>query len=96
MTKAILIAYSATTISILGRLIFMSLLYSRKSTNIYSLIFCIMNIVSSALWVTYSQLVIDTPVMVRGSCDLVLFIISALYISYNRRLQNNNNKSTLV
>jgi hypothetical protein len=55
-----------------------------------------MNIVSSALWVTYSQLVTDTPVMVRGSCDLVLFIISALYILYNRHLQNNNNKSTLV
>ena len=88
MTKAILIAYSATTISILGRLIFMSLLYSRKSTNIYSLIFCVINMVSSSLWITYSQLVPDTPLLVRGCSDVVLFTISATYISYNRYIEN--------
>jgi hypothetical protein len=27
----------------------------------------------------------DTPLLVRGSCDLILFTISALYIIHNRR-----------
>ena len=88
MSKEIIIAYSATSISIFGRLIFMSLLYSRKSTNIYSLIFCVINMVSSSLWITYSQMVPDTPLLVRGSSDLVLFTISATYISYNRYIEN--------
>lgn len=78
------IAYSATTISIMGRFIFMYLLYTRKSTNPLSLIFSLMNIVSSCLWVTYGQLVLDTPLFVRGSSDLILFTISAIYIMHNR------------
>jgi len=82
-----IIAYSATSISILGRLVFMYLLYSRKSTNIYSLLFCVMNIASSSLWITYSQFVTDIPLTVRGSSDLVLFVLSASYISYNRYIQ---------
>jgi len=84
MNEDLVIAYSATSISILGRLVFMYLLYTKKSINLYSLIFCIINIVSSSLWITYSQLIIDTPLLVRGSSDLLLFIISASYILYNR------------
>ena len=83
-----IIAYTATSISILGRLVFMYLLYSRKSTNIYSLVFCIMNIASSSLWIRYSQFVTDTPLIIRGSSDLALFVISASYISYNRYIQH--------
>ena len=79
-----IIAYSATSITILGRLIFMYLLYTKKSTNIYSLLFCCMNIVSSSLWITYGQMVSDTPILVRSSSDLLLFFISAYYIEYNR------------
>jgi hypothetical protein len=90
MSTEIIIAYTATSISILGRLVFMSLLYSKKSTNIYSLLFCIMNIVSSSLWIEYSQLASDTPVFVRSSSDLLLFVISASYISYNRYNQTTN------
>ena len=82
------IAYSATSISIVGRLIFMYLLYSKKSTNLYSLIFSLLNLVSSSLWITYSQMVLDTPLLVRGSSDLVLFFISSSYIMYNRINEN--------
>lgn len=90
MSKHIIIAYSATSISILGRLIFMYLLYTKKSINPYSLIFCVMNIISSSLWIDYSQLVSDLPLLVRGSSDLVLFTISASYILYNRSMQDSN------
>ena len=65
------IAYSATSISIVGRLIFMYLLYSKKSTNLYSLIFSLLNLVSSSLWITYSQMVLDTPLLVRGSSYII-------------------------
>ena len=75
MDLNILIAYLATSISLIGRLIFMYLLYSKKSTNVYSLIFSIINIVSSSLWIIYSQMILDTPLLVRGSSDLVLFTI---------------------
>ena len=80
-------AYSAMTISISARFIFMYLLYTNKSTNPYSLIFSLMNIVSSTLWITYSQQVGDLPLLVRGSTDLVMFAISAGYILSNRMRQ---------
>jgi hypothetical protein len=79
------VAYSATIISISGRFIFMYLLYTKKSTNIYSLVFSILNIVSSGLWIVYSQMIIDTPLLVRGTSDLVCFSVSTVYVLNNRR-----------
>ncbi len=43
-----------------------------------------MNIVSSSLWITYSQMRTDRPLLIRGTCDLFLFSISTIYIIYNR------------
>jgi len=84
MTTELVTAYSATAISISGRFIFMYLLYTKKSTNPYSLIFSILNMISSSLWISYGQMNSDMPLLVRGSSDLVLFSISAMYILYNR------------
>jgi lipid-A-disaccharide synthase-like uncharacterized protein len=84
MTNELVIAYSATAISVSGRFIFMYLLYSKKSTNPYSLIFSIINIISSSLWITYSQMRYDKPLFIRGLCDLFLFTISTAYIIFNR------------
>jgi lipid-A-disaccharide synthase-like uncharacterized protein len=83
MENELIIAYSATVISISGRFIFMYLLYTKKSTNIYSLIFSIMNMFSSSLWITYSQMKTDMPLLIRGSSDLLLFSISTVYIISN-------------
>jgi lipid-A-disaccharide synthase-like uncharacterized protein len=88
MSSDLVIAYSATGISITGRFIFMYLLYTKKSTNLYSLVFSIMNIVSSSLWITYSQMRTDMPLLIRGSSDLLLFSISTAYIIYNRLEMN--------
>ena len=85
----IIIPYSATGISISARLIFMYLLYTKKSTNNLSLLFCILNIVSSSLWIKYSINVSDEPIMVRSSTDLSLFFISASYIIYNKCKEQN-------
>jgi lipid-A-disaccharide synthase-like uncharacterized protein len=79
-----LIAYSATFLSISGRFIFMYLLYTKKSTNPYSLLFSITNIASSSLWIAYSQMIMDTPLLVRGCSDVVLFSVSSIYIIRNR------------
>ena len=89
MKNELIIAYLATVISISGRFIFMYLLYTKKSTNIYSLIFSIMNLVSSSLWITYSQIILDTPLLIRGSSDLILFSISTIYILHNRSYESN-------
>ena len=84
MSTELVTAYSATAISISGRFIFMNLLYTKKSTNPYSLLFSILNMISSSLWISYSQMKSDTPILVRGSSDLLLFTISAIYIIHNR------------
>lgn len=84
MTNELVIAYSATVISVSGRFIFMYLLYTKKSTNPYSLLFSIMNMVSSSLWITYSEMISDMPLLIRGSSDLILFSISTAYIISNR------------
>ena len=94
MTNELVIAYSATIISVSGRFIFMYLLYTKKSTNPYSLIFSIMNMVSSSLWIQYSQMRMDMPLLIRGSSDLLLFSISTAYIIYNilemKKIQTND------
>lgn len=51
---------------------------------VYYTVFSIMNMVSSSLWITYSRMMSDTPLLVRGSSDLLLFSISTLYILSNR------------
>lgn len=52
MKNELVIAYVATIISVSGRFIFMYLLYTKKSTNPYSLLFSILNMVSSSLWIS--------------------------------------------
>jgi hypothetical protein len=83
MTNELAIAYIATSVSVSGRFIFMYLLYTKKSTNPYSLLFSTMNIVSSSLWITYSHITSDMPLLIRGISDLLLFSISTAYIMYN-------------
>lgn len=76
--------YTATTISVLARFIFMYLLYRNKSTNSYSLAFCILNICSSSLWIYYSVTTNDMAMIVRSSAELSLLSISATYIIWNK------------
>ena len=96
MNENLVIAYSATSISISARLVFMYLLYTKKSTNLISLLFSVMNIVSSSLWIVYSQRVADMPLLVRGSSDIVFFTLSASYILYNRRVENNRLSKKII
>lgn len=88
-TTEIIIPYSATAISLCARFIFMYLLYSKKSTNIYSLTFCILNICSCALWIKYCILISNNPILFRSITDLILFTISAAYIINNKRKPEN-------
>jgi hypothetical protein len=96
MNSELIIAYSATCISISGRFIFMYLLYTKKSTNSYSLLFSVMNIVSSALWVRYGQMISDMPLLIRGSSDLFLFSISTGYIISNKVKLHNSPSNNMV
>jgi hypothetical protein len=83
-SEIIVIPYTATTISIIARVIFMYLLYTKKSTNIYSLVFCILNIFSSGMWVYYSHEKGDDPMIVRSCIDISLLTISSIYIIRNK------------
>jgi uncharacterized protein with PQ loop repeat len=83
MINEFVIAYLAISISIVGRFIFMYLLYSKKSTNKYSLVFSIINMGSSSLWIVYGQMKKDIPLLVRGSTDFILFSMSTVYIISN-------------
>jgi len=76
--------YTATSLSVFARLIFMYLLYKNKSTNSLSLTFCILNICSSSMWIYYSINMNDLPMIVRSSTELSLLSISTVYIIWNK------------
>jgi lipid-A-disaccharide synthase-like uncharacterized protein len=87
--------YTATSISVLGRFIFMFLLYKNKSTNSLSLLFCILSISSSSMWIYYSVSNRDMPMIVRSSTEISLLTISAIYIIKNK-LQNYQNQLQIL
>ena len=76
--------YSATSLSIVARLIFMFLLYKNKSTNSLSLLFCLLNMASSSMWIYYSVYMDDLPMIVRSSAELSLLSLSSVYIIRNK------------
>jgi uncharacterized protein with PQ loop repeat len=78
------IPYTATSLSVLGRMIFMYLLYKNKSTNSLSLLFCFLSIVSSSMWIYYSVQMNDMPLVMRSSTEITLLFLSALYIIKNK------------
>ena len=82
------IPYTATSLSVVGRFIFMFLLYKNKSTNSLSLTFCILSILSSAMWIYYSAQSNDTPMIVRSSIEISLLSLSAIYIIRNKVRQH--------
>jgi uncharacterized protein with PQ loop repeat len=89
------IPYSATSISVIARLIFMYLLYTKKSTNNYSLIFCVLSIMSSSMWSYYSVEVNDLPMIIRSSIEISLLSISAVYIIRNKIIIYRDSKQVL-
>ncbi len=76
--------YTAISISIIARFLFLFLLYKNKSTNNYSLAFCILNIGSSTLWVVYSLHQRDDAMLSRSITEIVLLITSSVYIVHNK------------
>ena len=82
--ELIILPYTAVFFSIIARFIFMYLLYSKKSTNIYSLTFCCLSIISSSIWIPYGVRVGDTPIIVRSGVETILLSTSGLYIIRNR------------
>jgi uncharacterized protein with PQ loop repeat len=76
--------YTATSVSVIARCIFMFLLYKNKSTNSLSLTFCFLNICSSTMWIYYSINTNDLPMIVRSSTELSLLAISSIYIIHNK------------
>jgi len=76
--------YTATSISVVGRFIFMFLLYKNKSTNSLSLLFCILSISSSTMWLYYSVIHKDMPMITRSSIEILLLTISSIYIIQNK------------
>ena len=84
-TKQIsVLPYTATSISVVGRFIFMFLLYKNKSTNSLSLLFCILSISSSSMWLYYSFINKDMPMITRSSIEIMLLTISSIYIIKNK------------
>ena len=81
-----ILPYTATSLSVIGRFIFMFLLYKNKSTNSLSLIFCILSIFSSGMWIYYSISTNDFPMIIRSSTEISLLSISSIYIIRNKLL----------
>ena len=79
--------YVATSIAIMARFIFMFLLYKNKSTNLYSLVFCLLSICSSGMWLHYSVTIQDMTLIFRSSTEITLLSISSLYIIHNKLVE---------
>jgi uncharacterized protein with PQ loop repeat len=73
----------------------MFLLYKNKSTNSLSLIFCVLNICSSSMWIFYSVQQNDNPMIIRSSTELSLLTISSIYIIRNKFITYQIEKITL-
>ena len=84
MSELKTIPYTAISLSVVGRFIFMYLLYKNKSTNSLSLLFCLLNICSSSMWVYYSVQTQDVPMIFRSSTEISLLVISSVYIIRNK------------
>jgi len=85
MTEFILLMpYTAVSLSIVARFIFMYLLYTKRSTNVYSLAFCYLSVLSSSFWIPYGIIKEDVPIIVRSSIEMGLLSVSAIYIHWNR------------
>ncbi len=82
---------TATTLSIIARFIFMYLLYKNKSSNTYSLIFCILSIISSSIWLFYSIWIDNISLIYRSGTEIGLLAISAIYIIRNKMISETNN-----
>lgn len=80
----IILPYTAVSFSVVARFIFMYLLYTKTSTNIYSLTFCYLSIVSSTLWIPYGLILKDNPIIIRSSVEILLLSMCAVYITRNR------------
>ncbi len=80
--------YTATALSVLGRFIFMFLLYRNKSTNTLSLTFCLLSIVAACMWMYYGMVVGDTPIVTRSCTEVALLAISSAYIIRNKMRQH--------
>jgi hypothetical protein len=90
-----MLPYTAISISIVARFLFMFLLYKNKSTNSLSLIFCVLNICSSSMWIFYSVQQNDKPMIIRSSTELSLLTISSIYIIRNKFITYQIEKITL-
>ena len=85
-----IIPYTATSLSVVGRIIFMFLLYRNKSTNSLSLMCCILSICSSSMWIYYSIQLNDLPMIFRSSIEITLLTLSAIYIIRNKTINYRN------
>lgn len=90
-----IIPYTATSLSVIGRFIFMFLLYKNKSTNSLSLLFCILSIFSSGMWIYYSVKSNDLPMILRSSIEISLLSISSIYIISNK-IKNYKNQTQIL
>jgi lipid-A-disaccharide synthase-like uncharacterized protein len=86
MDSEVLLAfpYTAISVSILARFIFFYLLYKNKSQNMYSFTFCVLNICSSSLWLTYSLKQADMSMVARSGTEILLLALSSGYILHNK------------
>ena len=73
----------------------MFLLYKNKSTNSLSLLFCILSILSSGMWIYYSSRADDLPMIVRSSFEITLLTVSSVYIIRNKIIARKNTLQVL-
>jgi hypothetical protein len=90
-----IIPYTAISISVVSRFLFILLLYQNKSKKSLSLLISVLGLASSSMWVYYSLENNDTPMYIRSSLEIGLHSISSAYIIYNKIYFNKSESSVL-
>ena len=88
------IPYTAMSLSVSGRFVFLYMLYVNKSVNGLSLLLCCMSIASSSMWMYYSIKRDDSPMIVRSSADILLLVVSSIYIIRNKAIKRREELKT--
>lgn len=88
--------YTATSLSVIARFIYMYILYKNKNANSLSLLFCIFNISSSSMWLFYSIKNNDSPMIIRSSAEISLLFVSSMYIIRNKLINRQLERAQIL
>jgi len=91
-----IISVIAIIVSLITRLLYLYIIiHVTKANNYYSFIFTGLSICSSILWIYYSSITDNLPLLIKSIIDLIIFIIAFIFIAYFIKEKINKSKEQI-